>query len=87
MFQLSRFVHLLSKTISLDLSSDLPVCSFSITRDADLDRAVVLLHHVAPLLSNWLLHQVTIQSNSELCAIVTGVQLLWSLPHHVATVK
>lgn len=66
--------------------SDLPVSSFSIIGDADLDCGVVLLHNVAPLLCNWLLHKFPIESNVELFAVEAGVQHLWSLPHHVVVI-
>ena len=51
------------------LISDLPVSSFSIFGNADLDCVVLLPHNVAPLLCNWLRNKFTLETNVDLLAI------------------
>lgn len=68
------------------ISSHRSVSSFSIIRNTDVDCGIVVLHSVAHLLCNRLLHKFTIESDTELCVISAGVQRLWGLPCHVAAV-
>ena len=66
---------------------DLPVCSFSVVGDGDLECGVVLLHYVAPFLRNWILQKFPIDANTDLGLMWTRhqrVQNLRSLPSHVA---
>lgn len=71
----------------LKFTSDLPVSPISIKGNADLEVGVVSPHHVAALLSSRLVQKFAVEANADFHNTEVRVQRVWSLPHHVDTVR
>lgn len=71
----------------LKFTSDLPVSPISVKGNADLEVGVLLLHHVALLLRSRLVQKFTVKANTDFHNTEGRVQHVWSLPHHVDTVR